>query len=67
MFAARYLWRQLNQKQQEELLAWRKARGHPWHSPPHRYLEQTGTEEAKRIWREYPIRDYGKGWDEVET
>src|SRR5207249_5590962 len=19
-----------------ELLAWRKARGHPWHSPPHR-------------------------------
>ncbi|SRR6266513_2205659 len=36
MSAARYLWRQLNQKQQEELLAWRKARGHPWHSPPHR-------------------------------
>ncbi len=206
MSAAWYLWRQLNQKQQEELLAWRKARGHPWHSPPHRpnfghlrflisaacyehrhyightlermnnftcdllavfgahsnqtftwcvlpnhyhalvevpnikgllrelgslhgrtshawnreegsrgrkiffraveramrserhywatlnyvhhnpvkhgcaacwtdwpwssaadYLEQTGTEEAKRIWRDYPIRDYGKGWDGAET
>src|SRR5438093_11239795 len=31
-----YLWRQLNQKQREELLEWRKARGYPWHSPPHR-------------------------------
>lgn len=32
----RYLWRQLNQKQREELLAWRKDRSYPWHSPPHR-------------------------------
>jgi hypothetical protein len=32
----RYLWRQLSQKQREELLAWRKQRGYPWHSPPHR-------------------------------
>ncbi len=38
----------------------------PWSSAAD-YLEQTGTEEAKRIWREYPIRDYGKGWDEAET
>jgi putative transposase len=36
MFAARYLWRQLNQEQREELLKWRKERGYPWHSPPHR-------------------------------
>jgi hypothetical protein len=36
MSAAGYLWRQLNQKQREELLEWRKARGYPWHSPPHR-------------------------------
>jgi len=33
--APRYLWRQLNQTQREELLTWRKQRGHPWHSPPH--------------------------------
>lgn len=33
---ARYLWRRLNTSQREELLAWRKARGYPWHSPPHR-------------------------------
>src|SRR6266404_1526494 len=36
MSAVLYLWRRLNQKQREELLAWRKERGHPWHSPPHR-------------------------------
>jgi putative transposase len=33
---ARYLWRRLNGRQREELLAWREARGYPWHSPPHR-------------------------------
>ena len=31
----KYLWRQLSVKQREELLAWRKARRFPWHSPPH--------------------------------
>jgi putative transposase len=36
MSATGYLWRQLNQKQREELLEWRKIRGYPWHSPPHR-------------------------------
>jgi putative transposase len=34
--APRYLWRRLNEKQRAELLAWRKTRGYPWHSPPHR-------------------------------
>jgi putative transposase len=36
MTAPSYLWRQLNQKQRGELLEWRKERGYPWHSPPHR-------------------------------
>ena len=31
-----YRWRRLTPKQRAELLAWRKERGHPWHSPPHR-------------------------------
>jgi putative transposase len=152
MSAPRYLRRNLNEKQRAELLVWRRARGYPWHSPPHRsnfghlrflisvscfehrhyisyspeqrrmlgtarsrragrkvffraverairsdrhywetlnyvhhnpvrhgyvarwidwpwssatdYLAQTGVEEAKRIWHEYPLRDYGKDWDE---
>src|SRR5207248_1603611 len=28
--------RQLTIKQRQELLAWRKQCGYPWHSPPHR-------------------------------
>ena len=28
------------------------------------FIEDVGREEAERIWREYPVRDYGKGWDE---
>lgn len=36
MSQPQYRWRQLTRKQRVELLAWRKSRGHPWHSPPHR-------------------------------
>lgn len=167
MSATGYLWRQLNQKQRKELMEWRKVRGYPWHSPPHRpnfghlrflisaacyehrhyighslaridnfvggllavlaphanqtfayrrmrprtkdflpcveramrsdrhyratlnyvhlnpvrhgyverwmdwpwssaaeYLAQTGASEVKRAWREYPIHEYGKNWDD---
>ncbi len=31
-----YRWRQLTPRQRKELLNWRKERGFPWHSPPHR-------------------------------
>ena len=30
-----YLWRQLDGKQREELLAFRRLNDRPWHSPPH--------------------------------
>ena len=30
-----YRWRQLTPEQRTELLAWRKQRRDPWHSPPH--------------------------------
>jgi len=36
MSKPRYLWRQLTPEQRVELLAWRKERRYPWHSPPHR-------------------------------
>ena len=36
-----------------------------WSSAPE-YLASTDPEEAKRIWRDYPIRDYGEGWDNPE-
>ena len=36
-----YLWRKLTPKQRDELLAWRKHQGLPWHRPPHRAGEKT--------------------------
>jgi putative transposase len=27
------------------------------------YLEDVGTDEAERVWKEYPLNDYGKKWD----
>ena len=38
----------------------------PWGSAPD-YLARTDPAEAKRTWREYPLGDYGKGWDDPET
>lgn len=33
------------------------------YSSVHQFLAQIGREEARRIWHEYPVLDYGKGWD----
>ena|SRR5437899_7229002 len=30
------------------------------------YLAEMGYDEASRLWREYPILDYGKGWDDPD-
>ncbi|MGV3662973.1 MAG: hypothetical protein ACO1TE_22505 [Prosthecobacter sp.] len=39
-----------------------------WHEWPFgsaiQFLEKTGQEEAARIWKAYPVRDYGAGWDD---
>ncbi len=40
----------------------RKWQEWPFSSAGH-FLEQVGRENALRIWREYPLLDYGKGWD----
>ncbi|MSR64256.1 MAG: hypothetical protein EXS18_00555 [Verrucomicrobiae bacterium] len=29
------------------------------------FLEKMGRKEAERIWREFPILEYGKGWDDA--
>ena len=31
----------------------------------HWYLEQKGREWLRSCWVEYPIKDYGKGWDDL--
>ncbi len=37
----------------------------PWSSAA-QYLAETNPGEAERIWREYPLKDYGKSWDGPE-
>jgi putative transposase len=37
----------------------------PWGSAAE-FLARVERDEAERIWREYPLNDYGRGWDEVE-
>ena len=34
----------------------------PWSSAAE-FIEQNGREEAAKMWREYPLLDYGKKWD----
>ena len=34
----------------------------PWSSAA-AFVERVGRDEAIRVWNEYPILDYGKGWD----
>jgi putative transposase len=36
-----YLWRKLTPKQRENLMAWRRRQGLPWHRPTHRASEKT--------------------------
>ena len=33
-------------------------------SSVHAFLAACGREEALSIWQEYPVKDYGKGWDD---
>lgn len=35
-------------------------------SSAEQYLSEMGREVAERIWKQYPILDYGKGWDDAE-
>jgi len=81
MSGATYLWRKLTPKQREGLMVWRKRQGihnNPVHhgyagcwqgwpfSSAQEYLAEMGRTFAEKTWREYPILDYGKGWDDAK-
>jgi putative transposase len=43
------------------------ARWQDWpYSSAAQFVESVGRERAEEIWREYPVLDYGKGWDDAE-
>ncbi len=33
----------------------------------HWYLEQNGREWLRNLWSKYPVRNYGRGWDDFES
>jgi putative transposase len=37
----------------------------PW-SSAHDFLETHGRLEAERLWKTYPLQDFGQGWDDPE-
>ena len=37
----------------------------PW-SSAQEYLSEVGREEVSRLWKEYPIGDFGLGWDDAD-
>ena len=41
----------------------KKATDWPWCSV-HEYLDRVGRDALAKRWQRYPIRDYGKGWDD---
>ncbi len=36
----------------------------PW-SSAHAFIERVGREEAEVIWKEFPVLEYGEGWDDA--
>ena len=33
----------------------------------HEFMKDVGPDKAAEIWRKYPVRDYGKGWDDPDV
>ncbi|HEX6189161.1 MAG TPA: hypothetical protein VFZ40_13865 [Pyrinomonadaceae bacterium] len=48
--------------QRREAVEYRRLRMRPWSSAA-AFVERVGRETASKIWREYPVLDYGKKWD----
>lgn len=65
MKSNRHYWASLNYVHNNAVHHGYVERWQDWpYSSVHQYLERTGRDEALRVWRQYPILDYGKGWDD---
>ena len=64
MKSDRHFWASLNYVNNNALHHGYVEKWQDWpYSSVHHYLEEIGQDEARRIWLEYPVLDYGKGWD----
>ena len=65
MKSQRHYWASLNYVHHNAVHHGYATNWRDWpYSSVHQYLDEMGREEAARIWREYPVLEYGKGWDE---
>jgi putative transposase len=64
MKSSRHYWASLNYIHNNAVHHGYVERWQDWpYSSVHQFLEAVGRDEAQRIWLEYPVLDYGKGWD----
>jgi putative transposase len=65
MKSERHFWSTLNYIHHNPVKHGYVTRWQDWpFTSAHQYLAKVGNEEAKKIWNEYPITEYGKGWDD---
>ena len=68
MKSERHFWATMNYVHHNAVRHGYVARWSDWpYCSARDYLEQVGWERAGRIWREYPLLDYGKDWDPPEV
>ena len=64
MRSTRHRWASINYVHNNAVHHGYVDRWQDWpYSSASRFIEEVGKEEATRIWKEYPILDYGKEWD----
>jgi putative transposase len=65
MRSDRHFWATMNYIHHNPVHHGYVSRWQDWpYSSAREFLARVSRKEAERIWREYPLRDYGKGWDE---
>ncbi len=67
MRSERHFWATLNYVHNNPVRHGYVERCQDWpFSSAREFLEQMGRKEAERIWREYPVLNYGEGWDDPD-
>lgn len=64
MRSTRHRWASINYVHNNAVHHGYVERWQDWpYSSASRFIDEVGKEEATRIWKEYPVLDYGKDWD----
>ena len=67
MRSDRHFWATMNYIHHNPVRHGYVTRWQEWpYSSVHEFLAGMSRDEAERIWHEFPLGDYGAGWDEPE-